>query len=184
MAGCAQQTSEFTSLDLSSPLLSDKMRDAVQYSVNHEKELCRFLEDGRIPIDNGYCENAIRLYAQGRRNWLFCNTPSGAEAKMIIYSLVETARRNKANPLIYLTYLLEKTPEYMDLPLRDPRMNELMPWSEVYKEFEKRDGKQWIESIHLEKGVPQENIIYIEGVRYEQYAGIYGDCGKSHPENL
>ena len=124
------------SLDLSSPLLSDKMRDAVQYSVNHEKELCRFLEDGRIPIDNGYCENAIRLYAQGRRNWLFCNTPSGAEAKMIIYSLVETARRNKANPLIYLTYLLEKTPEYMDLPLRDPRMNELMPWSEVYKEFE------------------------------------------------
>ena len=124
------------SQDLSSPILSDKMRDAVQYSLNHEKELCRFLEDGRIPIDNGYCENAIRLYAQGRRNWLFCNTPSGAEAKMIIYSLVETARRNRVNPLIYLTYLLEITPEYLDLPLRDPRMNELMPWSQAYKEYE------------------------------------------------
>ncbi|MBO7727562.1 MAG: IS66 family transposase [Oscillospiraceae bacterium] len=133
--------------DLTSPLLSEKMRDAIQYSLNHEKELCRFLEDGRIPIDNGYCENAIRLYAQGRRNWLFCNTPSGADAKMIIYSLVETARRNKANPLLYLTYLLENVPEYLDLPVHNPRMDELLPWSQKYKDYEADQVNSIIDAV-------------------------------------
>lgn len=46
---------------------------------------------------------------------------------MMIYSLVETAKRNKANPLMYLTYLLEKAPMYMGMPFRDERLKELMP---------------------------------------------------------
>lgn len=126
------------SLDIESPSMSDKLRDAIQYSLNHQEELSQFLHDGKIPIDNGYCENAIRMYARGRRNWLFCNSVSGAEAKMMIYSLAETAKRNKANPLMYLTYLLEKTPMYMDMPFRDERLKELMPWSDQYQIYQER----------------------------------------------
>ena len=89
------------SLDISDPAMSEKMKDAVSYSLNQKEMVCRFLEDGRIPCDNGFCENSIRIYAQGRRNWLFANTPRGANAIMTIYSLIETARKNEANPLVY-----------------------------------------------------------------------------------
>ncbi len=139
-----------SSLDLADPLLSDKLKDAVSYSLNHKEALCRFLEDGRIPCDNGYVENAIRLYAQGRRNWLFSNTPDGARASTIIYSMIETARRNDANPLIYLKYLLEETPDYMDLPANSKRLEELMPWSEKYRKYEKEELLKAIEAIPLE----------------------------------
>ena len=125
-----------TSVDLNDPLLSGKMRDAVSYSLNHKESLCLFLEDGRIPCDNGFCENSIRLYAQGRRNWLFSNTPNGAQAGAMIYSLVETARRNNANPLLYIKYLLEKTSAYLDLPSGTSRLEELMPWAEEYRKYE------------------------------------------------
>lgn len=139
-----------SSLDMDDPLLSDKMKDAVSYSLNHKEALCRFLEDGRIPCDNGYVENAIRLYAQGRRNWLFSNTPNGAMASTIIYSLIETARRNGANPLIYLKYLLDNVPAYMDLPANSQSLEELMPWSEGYRNYEEDELRKAMEAIPLE----------------------------------
>ena len=112
------------------------MKDAISYSLNQKEVVCRFLEDGRVPCDNGFAENSIRIYAQGRRNWLFANTPRGADAIMTIYSLIETARKNEANPQLYLKYLLEKVPEYLDLPSNSSKLEELMPWSSVYKKYE------------------------------------------------
>ena len=138
------------SLDMADPLLSDKLKDAVSYSLNHKESLCRFLEDGRIPCDNGYVENALRLYAQGRRNWLFSNTPDGARASTIVYSMIETARRNNANPLIYLKYLLEETPAYMDLPAYSQHLEELMPWSDKYRKYEEEELRKAIDAIPLE----------------------------------
>ena len=135
------------SLDLSSPRLSSKMQEAVKYSLNHETGLRRFLDDGRVPLDNGYCENAIRPFARGRRNWLFSSSPAGAEAKVIVYSLVETAQRNDANPLIYLTYLLENAPKFQDTDYRDPRMDALMPWSPEYKEYESKKFNELIDGL-------------------------------------
>ena len=120
------------SVDLSDPLVGEKMKDAVQYTCNQEKYLRRFLEDGRIPLDNGYAERIYKRYAISRRNFLFCNTERGARALGIIYTIVETARLNKANPFLYLEFLLEKTPEYMDRTDRT-RLQELMPWSEEWQ---------------------------------------------------
>lgn len=130
-------------------MLSEKMKDAISYSLNHRETLCRFLEDGRIPCDNGYVENAIRLYAQGRRNWLFSNTPDGAMASTIVYSMIETARRNNANPLLYLKYLLEETPAYLDLPAGNKRLEDLMPWSGKYRQYEEEQLRKSMESISL-----------------------------------
>ena len=128
--------------DRTDPLMSEKMKDAISYSLAHKESLCRFLSDGRVPCDNGFAENAIRLYAQGRRNWLFSNTPAGAWASTAIYSLIETARRNTANPLIYIKYLLEKTPLYLELPSGSPRLEELMPWSDTYRSYEESEKQR------------------------------------------
>lgn len=133
------------SFDLADPLLSGKMKDAISYSLNQKENLCRFLEDGRVPCDNGFAENSIRLYAQGRRNWLFSNTPQGAMSSAMVYSLIETARRNQANPLLYMKYLLEKTSTYLDLPSGSTQLEELMPWSEKYKKYEEDEKKKAME---------------------------------------
>jgi hypothetical protein len=51
-------------------------------------------EDGRIEISNNRAERSIKPFVIGRKNWLFCNTPKGARASAIIYSIVETAKEN------------------------------------------------------------------------------------------
>ena len=58
-------------------------------AVSH---LCAFLEHGEIEISNNQVENAIRPFVVGRKGWLFADTPQGAEANAIIYSLMETAK--------------------------------------------------------------------------------------------
>ena len=70
--------------------------------------LCAFLEHGEIEISNNQVENAIRPFVIGRKGWLFADTPRGAEASAIIYSLMETA---KANSLRLDDYLLSILPE-------------------------------------------------------------------------
>ena len=52
-------------------------------------------------------ERSIKPFVIGRKNWLFANTPSGARASAVIYSIVETAKENGLNPFIYLNYLFE-----------------------------------------------------------------------------
>jgi hypothetical protein len=126
------------SVNLSDPLISAKMKDAVSYACNQEKYLRRFLDDGRIPCDNGFAERIFKRYAIGRRNWLFCSTKRGARALGVIYTVVETARLNGANPLLYLEFLLQKAPDYMDVKDYN-RLEELMPWSDVWKAW--RDAK-------------------------------------------
>jgi len=93
-------------IDLSNPLVSEKLRDAVQYALNQETCLRRFLEDGCVPIDNGACERSVKPVALSRRNSLFSLTVSGAESSVMIQTLIETARANSADPYYYLKYRL------------------------------------------------------------------------------
>jgi len=44
---------------------------------------------------------------QGRKQWLFSNTPNGAESSSIIYSIIETAKENGLDPFRYLTYIFK-----------------------------------------------------------------------------
>ena len=100
---------------------------AVTYGHNQWKKLLRFLEDGRIEISNNRAERSIKPFVIGRKNWLFCNTPKGARASAIIYSIVETAKENRLNPYAYLTHLFEKLP---NLDSRDNEsLDQLLPWN-------------------------------------------------------
>jgi transposase len=100
---------------------------AVHYGRQQWPNLVRFLEDGRIEIDNNRSERAIKPFVIGRKNWLFCNTPRGARASAAIYSIIETAKENRLNPYAYLNHLFEKLP---NLDSRDPDvLDSLLPWN-------------------------------------------------------
>jgi hypothetical protein len=67
----------------------------------------------------------------GRKNWLFANTPRGAKASAIIYSIIETAKENKLNPFFYLSYLFEKLP---NIDTKDPEaLDKLLPYIQLEK---------------------------------------------------
>lgn len=99
---------------------------AVTYSLNQWSKLTAFLEDGHLEIDNNRAERAIKPFVLGRKNWLFANTPRGATASAITYSIVETAKENGLIPFAYLEYLFEQMPN-----LSGPTsLDSLLPWSE------------------------------------------------------
>ncbi len=125
------------SIDMEDPLLGNRLKDALNYSHNQKEYLCRFLEDGNIPIDDGATERHIRAFAVGRNNFLFCNTIDGAEAMGIMYSIVETAKANKVNVYYYLKYILEVMPGHMEDTDRG-FLDSMLPWSEEYREYEKQ----------------------------------------------
>ena len=61
----------------------------------------------------------------GRKNWLFANTASGADASAALYSIIETAKANGLTPFNYLMHLLEELPKIPD------HLEPLMPWNAV-----------------------------------------------------
>jgi transposase len=83
---------------------------AVAYALKNQARLLTYLEDGGIPIDNNWVENAIRPFVVGRKNWLFNDQPTGAAASAFLYSLIETAKANGHEPYRYLYFLFEKFP--------------------------------------------------------------------------
>ena len=100
---------------------------AVNYGLRQWPKLVRFLEDGRIEMDNNRAERSIKPFVIGRKNWLFANTPRGARASAVIYSMVESAKENGLNPYTYLMHLFEKLP---NLDSRDDEtLDELLPWN-------------------------------------------------------
>ncbi len=84
---------------------------ALQYVINQELQLSNYLLDGRLESSNNRAERSIKPFVLGRKNWLFSNTPNGAEASAIIYSLMETAKECKLKPFEYFKYLLEVLPQ-------------------------------------------------------------------------
>ena len=83
---------------------------AVAFALSEWPKLIRYLEHPHLRPDNNACEQAIRPFVVGRKNWLFSGSPRGAEASAILYSLIETARANRREPYWYLRELFEKLP--------------------------------------------------------------------------
>ena len=123
-------------LDQQSPTRGSRMDKAVTYIQNRRSYLSTYLEDGRCSFSNNLSENAIRPFTVGRKNWLFCDTPNGAQASAVVYTMVEMAKANGVNVYHYLTYLLEKLP---DDRMSDDELELLAPWNETVKaEIERR----------------------------------------------
>ena len=72
--------------------------------------LVRYLEDGKLKLSNNRAERSIKPFVMGRKNWLFSNTPAGAQSSAVIYSLIETAKENDLAPYRYLVWLLHNAP--------------------------------------------------------------------------
>ena len=115
-----------------------KLKKAIVYSLNQKEYLCAFLNHGEIEISNNQVENAIRPIVVGRKNWLFCDTQAGANASVVIFTLLETAKANGLNPEAYLNHLLSVLPERFAV---DPQavINDLMPWNQEIRRACKAD---------------------------------------------
>lgn len=98
---------------------------ALSYMRDYWGKLVRYTERGDLPIDNNRCENAIRPFVVGRKAWLFSDTPAGANASAIIYSLVETAKANGIEPYTWLRHVLEHLPAARTAD----EMERLLPWN-------------------------------------------------------
>jgi len=115
--------------DTWSDLLEDTpMHDGVRYARNQRKGLSRFLDDGRLPLDNNVSERELRRQAVGRKNWIFVGSDDGAKANSVFTSLLASCRMLGIEPWAYLRDLLCLLPDW---PVH--RVLELAPayWTET-----------------------------------------------------
>ncbi len=91
-----------------------KLGDAISYTRNQWDYLTRYTEDGRMPIDNNLLERDIRVFATGRKSWLFCDTVDGAKASAVIYSLMLTCRTCGVEPFAWLRHVFTELPQRPD----------------------------------------------------------------------
>ena len=115
------------------PDRSGKLAEAVTYAQNQKHYLSAFLEHGEVEISNNFAENAIRPFVMGRKNWLFCDTPKGAESSAIVYTMVETAKANGWEPYDYLMHVLSLMP-YVGKNPTPEELDGFMPWNPALRE--------------------------------------------------
>lgn len=97
---------------------------AISYALNNQKALMKFLDNGKIEIDNNAAERAMRSIALGRKNWLFAGSDNGGHTAAIIYSIIETAKLNNINPWKYLQKVLATIQDY-----KANKITDLLPWN-------------------------------------------------------
>lgn len=107
---------------------NEKLTKALNYSLNQKEGLESFLYDGSLDISNNLVEASIRPFAVARRAWLFADTPEGARANAIMYTIVETAKLNNLHIYNYLKFLLEKIPN-TDFYRKPSLIDDYLPWS-------------------------------------------------------
>jgi transposase len=95
---------------------------ALDYSLKRWGALTRFVDDGRLPVDNNWIENQIRPIAIGRSNWLFAGSLRAGKRAATVMSLIQSARMNGHDPYAYLKDILSRLPTH-----KDSRIGELLP---------------------------------------------------------
>ena len=85
-----------------------KLAEAINYALSRWGGLTRFLDDGRIELDNKTVERSIRPITLNRKNALFAGSDGGADHWATIATLIETCKLNDIDPLSYLTDVLAK----------------------------------------------------------------------------
>jgi hypothetical protein len=98
---------------------------AAHYALSQRRYLENVWLDGRIELSNNRCERSVKPFVMGRKAWLFSNTPNGAYASSILYSIIETAKENGLHPYLYIKYLLEVLPN-----AKAKDVNDFLPWSQ------------------------------------------------------
>lgn len=109
---------------------------AIGYAQNRWPALLRYLDDGRLEIDNGEVERLIRLVALGRKNYLFAGSDAGAERAAVAYTVLATCTLHELDPWAYVKDVLEKIAA--DWPQRE--LDRLLPdrWAQEHPEALRR----------------------------------------------
>lgn len=97
---------------------------AIRYALSHWRALTRYVDDGRLEIDNSAAERSLRAVVLGRKNYLFMGSDSGGQRAAALYSLIGTAKLNGLDPALYLRTVLAKLPEH---PIN--QIQQLLPWN-------------------------------------------------------
>lgn len=127
------------------PGSNGKLKKAITYIRNREEFLMTYLEDGRCSLSNNLSENCIRPVTVGRKNWLFSDTPDGANANALYLTIVEMAKAYNLNLYEYLKYLLGKRP---NKDMSDDELAKLAPWSE---EVQEKCSKQMEQNVSVQE---------------------------------
>lgn len=101
-----------------------KIGKALTYATNQRKELKRFLQDPKLPLDNNFAERGLRIVAIGRKNFLFAGHEQGAQNLAVLQSITSTCRLHGVNPYEYIKDILIKTQTH---PVS--KVDQLMPWN-------------------------------------------------------
>ena len=113
-------------LDAQSAIKGSRFDKALIYIRNRKTFLTNYLEDGGCSFNNNTSERSCKAFVTGRKNWLFADTPDGATASSLVYSIVETAKANDIDIYHYLKYLLIKTPTAQT---SEEDLEKLCPWN-------------------------------------------------------
>ena len=95
---------------------------ALDYSLKRWQALTRFIDDGRLPIDNNWVENQMRPIAIGRKNWLFAGSLLAGQRAAAVMSLIQSAKLNGHDPQAYLRDVLRRLPTH-----KASQIGELLP---------------------------------------------------------
>jgi len=93
-------------------IVKNAFGQALTYMLDQWKYLARYLLDGRLEISNNRAERSIKPFVISRKNFLFANTPRGAKASAVMFSIIETAKENGLNPYVYLSYIFRNAPNW------------------------------------------------------------------------
>lgn len=121
-------------LATTSTKLSQKtdLAKAIRYTLSRWLALTRFVDDGRLEIDNNAAERSIRPLALGRKNYLFAGSDAGGERAAAIYSLIETAKLNDIDPEAWMRDVLARIADH---PIN--RVSDLLPWNWASAQLDK-----------------------------------------------
>jgi hypothetical protein len=98
---------------------------ALQYALSRSDALARYVEDGRLSIDNNLAERQLRGIAVTRKNFLFLGSDAGGQRAAIVYTVAETAKLNGLDPEAYIASVLDRLARGHSAS----RLDELLPWN-------------------------------------------------------
>ena len=88
------------------------LRSAFGYAVRQKGALRRYLDDGRLLMDNNVSERELRAIAVGRKNWLFVGSDDHAQATANLFSLIASCKLHGLDPEAYLRDLFRVLPHW------------------------------------------------------------------------
>lgn len=97
---------------------------ALAYMLKQWDALNEYCRNGWVEIDNNLCENALRVVALGRRNYMFFGSDGGGDSAAVMYSLIGSCKLNGIEPEAWLRHVISVINTW---PAN--RVKELLPWN-------------------------------------------------------